>query len=302
LFAHVASMDDAGNRVLGIGLVVASTAFFGLAGVFTKIITADPWTIASWRGLIGAILIAAYVFWRQRSKPAAGSLRLGWRGWSLAIVGALSSILFIASFKFTYVANVAVIYATVPFMAAGIEWVLLGERVRSRTMVVALVSLIGVAIIVSSGFGSGNLFGDMLALLMTAGCALYLVMIRAFRDTPAVWAAAVSAFLLFLASWFVVDPLAVSARDVIAMSGFGVSFAAAVILWTEGARLLPAAEAGLLGTAEVPFAAFFAWLILAELPPVPSIVGGSIVLAAVLLHAGRDIAASHGKVTSSAIG
>ncbi len=298
----IADVDRTANHVMGIGLVVASTAFFGLAGVFTKATTAGPWTIAGWRGLIGAILIAAYVFWRQRSKPAAGSLRLGWRGWSLAIVGAVSSVLFIASFKFTYVANVAVIYATVPFIAAAMEWVALGERVRSQTMIIALISLIGVAIIVSGGLGGGKLFGDMLALLKAAGCAVYLVMIRAFRDTPAVWAAAVSAFLLFLASWFVVDPLVVSARDVVVMAGFGVSFAAAVILWTEGARLLPAAEAGLLGTAEVPFAVFFAWLVLSELPPATSVIGGSIVLAAVLLHAARDIAASYRTTASDAAG
>jgi hypothetical protein len=76
-------MDHMGSHVLGIGLIVASTAFFGLAGVFTNATAAGPWTIAGWRGLIGAILIAACVFWRRWSKPAAGSLRLGWRGWEL---------------------------------------------------------------------------------------------------------------------------------------------------------------------------------------------------------------------------
>ena len=91
-----------------------------------------------------------------------------------------------------------------------------------------------------------------------------------------------------------------SARDLLVISGFGISFAAAVILWTEGTKLLPAAEAGLLGTAEVPFAVFFAWLILAESPPGASILGGSIVLGAVLLHAGRDLAVSYGKARSEA--
>lgn len=295
-------MSSDRKRLAGIALVTASTAFFGLAGVFTKATTADPWTIAGWRGFVGAVLVAAYVFWRRRAGAGEASLRLGWRGWALAVVGAVSSILFIASFKHTYVANVAVIYATVPFIAAAMEWVAFGEHAKSRTMIVALISLAGVAIIVSGGLGSANLFGDLLALAMTAGCALYLVMIRAFRDTPVVWSAAVSALLLFGASWLVVDPLAVSARDMVVMCAFGVSFAAAVILWTEGARLLPAAEAGLLGTAEVPLAVFFAWLILAELPPATSIVGGAIVLAAVLIHASRDIALSYRKVAPEPLG
>jgi drug/metabolite transporter (DMT)-like permease len=293
-------MDSDRRRLAGVAFVTASTAFFGLSGVFAKAITADTWTIAGWRGLVGSILITLYVLWRRRSQADYSPIRLGQRGWSMVIVSALSSLMFIASFKFTYVANVAVIYATAPFMAAAIERVALGERVKLQTMAMAAISLAGVAVIVSGGLGSGNLFGDMLALLMTAGCALYLVMVRAFRDTSAVWAAAVAAFLLFPASWLVVDPLAVSGPDMLVICGFGVCFAAAVILLTEGARLLPAAESGLLGSAEIPFAVLFAWLILAELPPASSIVGGAVVLAAVLLHAGRDIAAYRKAATGSA--
>ena len=112
------------------GLIVASTAFFGLAGVFTKATAQDAWTIAGWRGLVGSILIAAYVLWRRRSELEDVPLRLGWRGWSLAVVGSLTSLLFIASFKFTYVANVAMIYATVPFMAAAIGMAGAGGKSR----------------------------------------------------------------------------------------------------------------------------------------------------------------------------
>jgi drug/metabolite transporter (DMT)-like permease len=277
---------------MGILLIVASTAFFALAGIFTKATSADPWTIACWRGLVGALVIGAYVYVkRDRSSPGV-SFRLGRRGWVLAVVGAVSSVFFIASFKYTYVANVAVIYATVPFMAAGIDWLALSKPARLQTLVTAAVSLIGVIVIVGGGFGSGHLFGDALAVVMTFGCAVYLVMIRAFRDTPVVWAAAVGALLLFLAGWIVTDPLAISVHDFMVVMGFGLSFAAASILWTEGGRLLPASEAGLLGATEVPLAILFAWLILAEAPPLQSIVGGAIVLAAVFAHAGRDVLTS----------
>lgn len=269
------------THALGSVLVVASAAFFGLAGVFTKSVGSDPWTIACWRGLVGGLVITLYVLWRRQG----GSLALGWRGWALATVGALSSLAFIAAFKFTYVANVALIYATVPLVAAGLERVLLGVRPSARTVATALVSLAGVGVIVGGGFGAGNLFGDLIAVAMTAGCALYMVMIRAFRDTPVVWAGAVSAFMLFAAGWLVVDPLDVSAADAWLMAAFGVTFACAVILWTEGTRLIPAAEAGVLGSAEVPFAILFAWTLLAELPPAASLAGGAVVMAAVLMHA-----------------
>ncbi|RWP65427.1 MAG: DMT family transporter [Mesorhizobium sp.] len=279
--------DTAAERTLGIILVSASAAVFGLTGVLTKSIHADPLTITCWRGFVGSILISLYVLWRRQSSGRE-SLRLGWRGWLLAIEGALASIAFIAAFKFTFVANVAIIYATAPFVTALLAFILVRERFRLQTLAAAAVSLSGVAIMVWSGFGTGHLFGDGLALLMTIGSALYMIMVRAFRDTPVVWAGAVSAFLLFVLGWFVTDPLAVSARDAVLLVTFGTSFALASILWTEGARLIPAAESGLLGSAEVPFAILFAFLFLAEVPPAAGMIGGAIVLCAVFAHAGRD--------------
>lgn len=280
------STEAASERTLGIVLVSSSAAVFGLTGVLTKSIHADPLTITCWRGFVGSILISLYVLWRRRG--TGGSLRLGWRGWLLAVEGAAASIAFISAFKFTYVANVAVIYATAPFIAALLAWVLVRERFRAQTMLAAAVSMCGVAIMVWSGMGTGTLLGDGLALLMTVGSALYMIMVRAFRDTPVVWAGAVSAFLLFLLGWLVTDPLAVSRHDAALLVTFGASFALASVLWTEGSRLIPAAESGLLGSAEVPFAILFAFLFLAEIPPAASMIGGAIVLCAVFAHAGRD--------------
>ena len=276
------------ERTLGIILVSASAAVFALTGVLTKSIHADPLTIICWRGFVGSILITLYVLWRRQRSGGQESLRLGWRGWLLAVEGALASIAFICAFKFTFVANVAIIYATAPFVTALLAFALVRERFRLQTMIAAAVSLCGVAIMVWSGFGTGNLFGDFLALLMTIGSALYMIMVRAFRETPVVWAGAVSAFLLFVLGWFVTDPMAVSPRDAVLLVTFGASFALSSILWTEGARLIPAPESGLLGSAEVPFAILFAFVFLAEIPPAASMIGGAIVLCAVFAHAGRD--------------
>lgn len=279
-------MERSAERTLGATLVTAAAAVFGLAGALTKSIGADPLTITCWRGLFGGMIITAYVLWRGSATGA--SLRLGWRGWLLATVGAAASIAFISAFKQGFVANAAVIYATVPFVAALLARLMLGERFRAQTLVAALVSAIGVAFMVIAGLSTGNPLGDFLALLMTFLSALYVVLIRMFRDTPVVWAGAVSAFMLFALGWLVTDPMAVTSRDMWLLAAFGTSFALAVILWTEGARLIPASEAGLLGSAEVPFAIVFAWLLLAEMPPAASLIGGTVVLGAVFAHAGLD--------------
>ncbi|TIW06231.1 MAG: EamA family transporter, partial [Mesorhizobium sp.] len=55
----------AAQRTVGIALVSASAVVFGLTGVLTKSIHADPLTITCWRGFVGSILIALYVLWRR---------------------------------------------------------------------------------------------------------------------------------------------------------------------------------------------------------------------------------------------
>jgi drug/metabolite transporter (DMT)-like permease len=278
------------NRAAGIACIVGSTVFFACSGIFTRLTTADPWTIAGWRGLVGGLLIGAYSYWMTRGEARQLFPRLGSRGWMLVAAGALSSICFIGAFKATYIGNVAAIYATVPFWAAGLDFVFRGHPARIHTMVISAASLLGVLIIVSGGLGAGKLQGDLLALGMALASAVYLVMIRAFTTTPVMWAGAVTGLSLFVVSWLVTKPLTVTPADALVIGGFGVSYAGAVILWTEGGRRLPAAEAGLLGAAEVPFAVLAAWLVLGELPPYASVLGGLVVIGALLVHAAADLA------------
>jgi len=283
-------IDARSAHRLGILQVTASAIVFSFAGVLTKAIESDAWTITCWRGLLGGALIVLYVAWQGRGNSVRRTFRLGWHGWLLATLGSFASLAFVFAFKLTFVANVAVIYATAPFLAAALGWAFLKEPLRRATFLAAGLSLFGVVVVVAGGLGTGSLLGDGIALLMTLGNALYVVLIRLFKDTPVVLAGGVSGLQLFAVGWFVVDPLAVSQSDAVLLTLFGLSFAVAVVLWTEGARLIPAAQASFLGSAETPFAILLAWLILAELPRATSFVGGAIVLTAVFAHAARDIA------------
>jgi drug/metabolite transporter (DMT)-like permease len=284
-----AAPGEPDRHLLGVALVLASAVVYSLAGVLTKAIRLDVWTIACWRGLVGGLLVVAYVAWLERRRPTGRAFRLGWQGWVLATVGSLASLAFIYSFKLTFVANVAIIYATAPFLAAALAWAVMRERFRLQTACAAVVSVLGIAVVVAGSLGTGNSLGDGMALLMTFGSALYMVLIRRFRDTPVVLAGGVSALQLFVVGWLVSDPFAVTREDAVLLVLFGASFAIALVLWTEGTRLIPAAESGFLGTAETPFAMLLAWLLLAELPPLASFAGAGIVLTAVVGHALLDL-------------
>ena len=281
---------EGGRRWVGPVLVLGSALMFSFSGVLTKAIDAGSWTILGWRGVIGGVGIAGYVWFRRRHEPARSVFGLGWRGWLLAAVGGIGSITFIHAFKNTFVANVSVIYATIPFVAALLERLVLGVAIRLRTLAAAGSSILGVVVIVGGSLGSPNLDGDAVALLMVVLNALYMVLIRTFASTDSVLASAASGPLLFAAGWFVADLTAVSAHDAVRLVTFGLVFAAATVLWIEGTKLIPAAESGLLGSAETPIAIVMAWIILGEVPPIASGIGATIVLAAIVAHAWPDIA------------
>ena len=272
-------------RWLGVLFVVMSALAFSLAGVLTKAIESDVWVVGSWRGLIGGILIVGYVYLRAKRSSVEAPFRLGWRGWVLASLIAGAGLAFVAAFKLTYVANVAVVVAAIPFVTALIEWIFMRQKVRRVTLLAIVISAIGVLVMVSGSLGSINLLGDSLAILMILMQGLAMVLVRVFKDTPVVFAIAVGGFQVCLIGLIFSDPFAVTFQDAMLLTAFGLSVATASILLIEGLQLISATEAGLLGTVEVPAAIFLAWVFLAETPPNTSIVGGSLILCAVFWNA-----------------
>lgn len=272
-------------RWLGVLFVVMSALAFSLAGVLTKAIESDVWVVGSWRGFIGGILIVGYVYLQAKRSSVEAPFRLGWRGWVLASLIAGAGLAFVAAFKLTYVANVAVVVAAIPFVTALIERIFMRQKVRRVTLIAIVISAVGVLIMVSGSLGSINLLGDSLAILMILLQGLAMVLVRVFKDTPVVFAIAVGGLQVCVIGLIFGDPFDVTFQDAVLLTAFGLSVATASILLVEGLQLISATEAGLLGTVEVPAAIFLAWVFLAEAPPHTSILGGSLILCAVVWNA-----------------
>ena len=273
--------------------MIVSGLGFGSTGAISRSIDADAWQIASWRGLIGGTGALAYVWLRGRRPKLRTTL--GPQGLLMAALAGLSMFLYIDALQRTEVANVTVISATVPFLAAGLAWLILRERLRRSTVVAAVVAVAGVTLTVAGNLGPGDLDGNLRAVVLALVLALLIVLIRRFEGADAVLALGSAGVLLFVVALVVADPLGVAAHQTPLIVIFGLVFAVSLVLWTEGVRLIPAAEAGLLGSSETPFSILLAWIVLSEAPPLATVAGGLLVLGAVLGHAGADLA--HNRVS-----
>ncbi len=268
----------------GVLLVAGSAVAWSLAAWFTRAVEADIWAVQFWRAVWAGLFILAYVHLRGVDGGLPGIARMGRPGWAVAIVGAAATLCFLAAFRLTVAANVVLMYATAPFVAAGLAWLLMREVPGGSTLLASVIALAGAAVMVSGSLSSGGLTGDLLAVGMTFGMALMTVIIRKHRALPMVIAGAFSSWLIIPVALPMTDVLFISARDFWLLFLFGAVQATGITLMTEGARLIPAAQVPLIGTLDIPLAALWVWFAFSEIPPLLTFAGGGIILTAVLWH------------------
>jgi len=281
------------GRRLGFLLVTGSALAWSLGGVFTRLIAVDTGALLAWRGLFGALGLGLVMLALREKNVWRGLCNMGWLGWLFILQSAAGMVCYLTALRHTSVANVAVIYATAPFLAAGLGWVVLRERPTASSIIASVTALGGVALMV--GFGSrGGLTGDLLALGMTWSMASTMVIARNYRDIPIMSTACISSLLSALLAWPFGAPLAVNGHELLLLALFGViNFAIGLPLFTYGARLLPAIETALVGAVDAPLAPFWVWLAFRETPSTATIIGGGIVFTAVAVHLMVDEAAAY---------
>ena len=268
------------SRTIGIALVVVSALVFSTAGLFTKGVEAAAWDVIFWRGLFAALFTTAYILWRGSFR--AEFTHMGYSGWAAALVGASGSAAFISAFKLTTIANVSLIYAASPLLAALLAWAWVGEGLTKRVLLGCAAAFTGMAIIVSGSIGGVNLQGDLLAAWMTLAMAIWMVIYRRYPKTPAAGPMVLSSLVLLPVGYMLGTPFFNPPSEIAIMIIFGLSFALASVTLGEGAKRLPAGETALLSISEVAFAPLLAFLVFAELPAFATIAGGILVLAGVV--------------------
>ncbi len=281
------------NTAIGIALVLTSAVAWSTAGFFARIVPVDIGVVLFWRSAFGALSIVALALierrrfafdWRRAFLPA---------GIVMMILNGMGMAGFVYALQNTTIANVTVIYATLPFLTALFAWLWFRERVHRRTLIGSLIAGAGVAITVGGTIavgGGGHLSGDLSALGFTTAFALMTVLMRRHREAPMLKSLAISGFLMALVALCIRDPFTISFPQIGWLAAFGiVTQGGGLGLYTIGARRLPAAQAALLSASEVPMAPLWVWIFFSEVPARETFIGGGLVLAAVLWNIGAEL-------------
>jgi drug/metabolite transporter (DMT)-like permease len=282
-----AAADDRGER-LGFLLVFLAALCWSFGGAIARFVeAADPWTIIFWRSFWAAAFLLAFMIWRDGPKGTVRLFRsMGWPGVAVACCFAVASTSFVVALGYTTVANILLMQAGAPLIAALMAFLLFREHIATSTWFAIAAVIFGVAIMVSESLGgSVSIIGDGLAFLIAFAFASATVITRRYahvRMTPATCLGTLIAgtFAATQASAF-----AVTGADMGFLFAFGaLNLGLGLAFFATGARMIPAAYAALLGTFETLLGPVWVWLIHAETPSRLTLIGGSVVFVALVVH------------------
>ena len=268
---------------VGTALLAASAVAYSSAGFYPRLIDLDAWTMLFWRGVFGGLFLAAMLAWREQGRIVPAVCAIGRDGLLIALCSALATVCFLNALRLSTVADVLVIDATIPFVTAGIAWLVIGEREDRVTLAATVAAVVGVAVMMGAAGSGGRLSGNLLAVGMAVLMSVVLVLIRRNPGISMLAAVCLSAFLSAAIVLPFAQPLSVSGQEFLLLGLFGMSqFGLGLLLLALGTPLVSATRGALIGVLQTPLGTLWVWLAFAEQPGWTTLAGGTIVVAAVV--------------------
>jgi len=275
----------------GMAMVLAAGVLWSFqALIIRQIEVAGPWAVLTWRSAAMVPVLMLWLAWTSGGAPLAVLRRAGRAGivGGVALVVAMGGA--ILAFQTTTVANAAFVLAAAPFLTAILGRVVLGEAVAPRTWGAIALALVGIFLMVREGLAAGALVGNVAALVSALGFAAFTVALRWRRVEDSLPSSILGAGFAVVAGVLATvqlgQPLAIPAMDLMWCVLMGVvTMSGGMILYTLGSRVVSSAELTLLSNTEILLAPLWVWLVMGETASANTMLGGSVVLAAILFNA-----------------
>jgi len=264
--------------------VALAAVAWSTAGVLQRQLTLDTPTQVFARASFAGVALLAYVAVTERGRVASAFRSVGLAGVAVAACAAIASGGFVAALNQTSVARVLFILAIAPVLAALIARVALGEPITRRTAGAMALALAGVGLMLGAP-GEGSLAGDCLSLVVALAFAVLIVITRWRQDVSMAPAACLAQAILVVTFLPFASPGDIDGADALWLATLGIGqIGLGFVLFSVGARLIPAAQVALITLLETVLGPVWVWLALDERPTAITLVGGAVVIAAILIQ------------------
>jgi drug/metabolite transporter (DMT)-like permease len=276
-----------------VAMMVGVTALWSIAGVVTRHLEqARSFEVTFWRSFFTVLsLLFILPLWQGRGVWS----RMPWRSPYFWLSGVCWSVMFTAfmlALTLTAVANVLITMALGPLLTALITRVFLAHRLPPRTWGAIVLAGIGIGWMYGSQLSTGTpnfLLGSAVALCVPIAGAVQWTLVQKSHgeglDLDLVPSVLMGALLSSLFTLPLAWPFQASGHDVGLLAMLGLfQLAIPCALSVVCARVLKAPEVALLALLEIVFGIALAWWGANEAPQASVLLGGSLVLGALLLN------------------
>jgi drug/metabolite transporter (DMT)-like permease len=263
---------------------------WSIAGIVTRNLdSAKSFEVTFWRSFWCMIALIVWFAWNERSSAWVHIRSSGRAGFISGVCWAVMFTCFMIALTLTSTANTLIVNSLSPLMTALLAWFVLKSPIPGRTWLAIGIAIVGMAIMFGSALEakSGNAaLGMMIAFGVPVAAAVNLINMKksgAKIDlAPAVLIGAVISCVVTLPLSM---PFAASAKDIALLAVLGVfQLAIPCVLLIRAAKHLSPPETALLGMLEVIMGPLWTWLFASEIPTTATLIGGAIVIGALLLN------------------
>jgi drug/metabolite transporter, DME family len=278
---------------VGVGYVLLATLGWSLSGLFVRFMPElNGFQINCWRGLWTGVSILCYLVLAYGPMEAVKSFSRVPIPALLLSAGffAFGSTMYVTSLTLVSTAVISVIGATSPLFTGLLSPWVTGERPGFAAWISAVMALGGMGIIARNGFETGNWVGVLVCLLVPFSFAMQTVTLRRYRGVDMTPAIAAGGFLAFFGAGLAGFALASGGGFAIPIQRIGllaimalVQLAVPLIFFTKGARSVPAITLSLIVMLDAVLNPLWPWLVVNEKPERAALMGGSVIVAAVVI-------------------
>ena len=200
------------------------------------------------------------------------------------LVMSFSFIAFVVAMTNTSVANVVFIISTQTMFLAIFGYFYLKEKVSLVSFISILLAMSGITVMVGDSLSSGSFFGNLVALAIPINFSILVMIIRKNKNLDMVPAIFYSGIFSVIYGLILSESFVFTSHDILMGFFLGVpQLAFGFICITIGSRSTPSATIGLLMLSETICAPIWVLLFLNEIPPVSTLIGGLIIILAIII-------------------
>jgi drug/metabolite transporter (DMT)-like permease len=243
------------------------------------------WQILFWRSLFFSLTVLAFLIISYKKKTFQAFYESGLPGFFGGIILSFGFCGYVFAMYNTTVANTNFIISLQILFLAIFGYFFLKEKISAITLTSIVLAISGVFLMVGNSLSPGELSGNLAAFTMPITFAVLIMIVRKFPTVDMVPAQFVAGISSCLIGFLLSNKLMISSHDIFLgfLAGFfqvGFGF----IFITIGARSTPSAMVGVIMLSESVLGPIWAFLFVSERPSMFGLIGGSIILFAVLLQ------------------